>query len=119
MALALVLISATSANGFIEGNSAADITGTWDYEVTMPDGSGLTGEMKIAKAEGDYEVTIFSDVYGKMELEDVTMEKNTMEATFEIEGETIEFVMEFDGDSMEGIVYSEGGEIEITAEKQG
>lgn len=95
-----------------------DPVGEWIYEVSMPDGNSLSGEMKIAKVEGSYEVTIYSDVYGTMELDDVTMAESTLEANYEMEGDLIEFVMEFDGDEMEGLVYTPDGEIEMTAERK-
>lgn len=97
---------------------AYDPSGEWTYEVSMPDGSSLTGDMKVAKEDGEYSVTIYSDVYGTMNLNDVTMDENTIEATFEMEGDVIEFEMNFDGDYMEGYVYTPDGEIEMTAEKK-
>jgi len=95
-----------------------DPVGDWEYEVAMPDGTSLSGEMKISKVEGEIEVIIYSDVYGTMNLNDVEMDDAVIEATYEVEGESIEFVMEFDGDSMEGIIYTGNGEIEISAEKK-
>ena len=118
MTLAILLISATSANS-ITHLTKADPSGTWEYEVSMPDGSSLTGDLKISKVENEYEVTIYSDVYGTMELDNVTMEGTTLEATFEMEGDTIEFELEIDGDSMEGTVYTPDGAIDMSAEKKG
>lgn len=99
-----------------EIQNAYDPTGTWNYEVETPDGN-LTGEMTIKKVDGEFEVKIESDVYGTLELEDITFEKMVMEASIEIEGDQIEFEWEFDGDSMEGTVYSGEDELAMTAER--
>ncbi len=115
-AMAVVLLSATSAAPLLVDSKAYDPSGDWTYEVAMPDGT-LTGDMKIAKADGEYEVTIESNVYGTLELEDVNMEDMTMEANIEIEGDIIDFEFEFDGDSMEGTIYTPDGEIDMTAER--
>jgi hypothetical protein len=100
------------------GHSILDPVGDWEYEVAMPDGTSLSGDMKISKNDGELAVVIYSDVYGEMNLNDVEMDGSTIEATYEVEGDSIEFVMEFDGDSMEGIIYTGDGEIEISAEKK-
>ena len=117
MTLAILFINAASANS-ITHLTKADPSGTWEYEVSMPDGSSLSGDMKIAKVENEYEVTIYSNVYGTMELENIVFEENTLEATVDMEGDTIEFEFEIDGDSMEGKVYTPEGELEMTAKKK-
>ncbi len=94
-----------------------DPVGVWDYEVESPDGN-VTGEMTITKTDGEYEVVIESDMYGKMELEDVAMEKDVMSATYELDGLPLEFEFSFDGDEMEGVVYANGDELPLTATKQ-
>uniref|UniRef100_UPI0040489F36 hypothetical protein n=1 Tax=Roseivirga sp. TaxID=1964215 RepID=UPI0040489F36 len=92
--------------------------GTWNYEAQTPDGT-LKDVMTIAlNAEGIYEVTIKSQVYGTLELDDVEFEKMVMTGNVEIEGESIEFEMKFDGESMEGIVYAGEDELVIKAERQ-
>ncbi len=95
-----------------------DPTGVWDYEVETPDGT-LQDEMTIKKnEEGEYEVSIASDVYGTLVLQEVTFEKNVMEGHVEIEGDRIEFEMKFEGDSMEGSIYAGEDELTVTAERQ-
>lgn len=96
---------------------AYDPTGTWNYEVETPEGT-LTGEMKITKSENEFEVIIESDVYGTLELEEVALEGNVMEASLELEGDLLDFEFEFDGDSMEGVVYSGEDELSISAERK-
>lgn len=91
--------------------------GTWEYEVETPDGN-VSGEMEISLAEGEYAVTIESDMYGTMELEDVTMEDGVMEATYEMEGMILDFAFEFDGDTLEGVVYVGEDEMGFTAERK-
>lgn len=92
--------------------------GTWDYEVETPDGN-LTDVMVIKlDDEGEFEVSIESDVYGTLELSDVTFEKMLMEGEIEVEGASMSVEFEFDGDSMEGVVYTGEEELIITAEKQ-
>lgn len=91
--------------------------GTWEYEVETPDGN-VAGEMEITVSEGEYAVTIESDQYGTMKLDDVTMEDDVIEATFELEDMILDFVLEFDGDSMEGVVYAGEDELALTAERK-
>lgn len=92
--------------------------GTWDYEAQTPDGN-LKDVMTITlNAEGVYEVTIKSQVYGTLELDDVSFEKMVMTGTVEIEGTSIDFEMKFEGDSMEGFIYTGEDELNITAERR-
>ena len=102
---------------FVAAAPALDPVGVWDYEVTTPDGD-VTGEMTITKTDDGYAVVIESDMYGKMELEDVTMEENVMEASFELDGMLLDFEFEFDGDELEGVVYAGEDELSFTATKQ-
>ncbi|MFT6828101.1 MAG: hypothetical protein ACI9Z3_000920 [Roseivirga sp.] len=104
-------------------NSAQNLSqyspaGTWNYEAQTPDGT-LKDVMTITlNAEGVYEVSIKSQIYGTLVLDDVVFEKMVMTGNVEIEGETIEFEMKFDGESMEGIVYTGEDELVIKAERQ-
>lgn len=116
VAMSVVLLSATSAAPLLVEEKAYDPSGSWSYEVEMAEGT-MTGDMEIKKVEDEYEVSIETDQFGTLELEDVTLEENTMEANVEIDGAIIDFEFEFDGDSMEGIVYTPDGEIEISAER--
>lgn len=94
-----------------------DPSGVWNYEVETPEGN-LQDVMTISKDDdGEYQVTISSDVYGDLVLEDISFEKMVMEASVDIEGETIEFEFNFDGDSMEGTAYAGEDELSITAER--
>lgn len=115
-ALAIVLLSATSAAPLLISKTAYDPSGNWTYEVSMPEGT-MTDDMDITKNEGEYEVSIETDQFGTLELEDVTMDETSMEANVEINGAIIDFEFEFDGDSMEGIINTPDGEVEITAER--
>jgi len=94
-----------------------DPVGTWIYSVETPEGA-LSGEMSIEKVDGVLEVTIESDVYGRMELEDIDYEKNILVATTQLEGGTIEFEWKFDGDYLEGYVYTPDGDIPMEAERK-
>ncbi|OEK04422.1 hypothetical protein [Roseivirga misakiensis] len=92
--------------------------GVWTYKVSTPDGD-LEDEMTISKNdEGAFEVSIESDVYGTLELEDITFEKMVMEASVDLNGDSVAFEFEFDGDSMEGMVYAGEDELSITAERK-
>lgn len=92
--------------------------GTWDYEVETPDGT-LTDEMVVKlDEEGEYEVSIESDVYGTLELSEISFEKMLMEGEISVEGASMSVEFKFDGDSMEGIVYTGEEELAITAERQ-
>ena len=114
--MAVVLLSATSAAPLLTKENAYDPSGSWTYEVSMPEGT-LTGDMEIKKVEDEYEVSIETDQFGTLELEDVTLEENIMEGNVEIDGAIIDFEFEFDGDSMEGTVMTPDGNIDMTAER--
>ncbi|MFY0629287.1 MAG: hypothetical protein JXR05_02830 [Flavobacteriaceae bacterium] len=95
-----------------------DPVGVWDYEVETPDGT-VTGEMTISRdEEKKLEVSIESEAYGTLELEDVKLEKSTLEGNTEIEGQSLSIEMEFDGDSMEGTVYMGEQEMSLSAERK-
>ncbi len=116
-AVAMLFLVAVSLNAEEWTQTKYDPTGTWDYEVETPDGN-VTGEMIVAMEDGEYTVTIKSDIYGDMTLEDITFEKNVMEGTISVEGQSMEMEMKFDGDEMEGAVYTGEDELAITAERQ-
>jgi hypothetical protein len=115
----LFFLSATSSNDLIiNADSQYNPSGTWDYEAQTPDGT-LKDVMTITlNAEGVYEVSIKSQIYGTLDLDDVVFEKMVMTGNVEIEGETIEFEMKFDEESMEGLVYTGEDELVIKAERQ-
>ena len=110
----VLLMSATSLP--TEFN-AYDPSGEWEYEVPTPEGN-MTGTMKISKDGDDFAVTIYTDDFGDLVLEDITMEEMTMEANCDVNGDNIEFEFIFDGDTMEGIVYTPDGEMDIMAERE-
>lgn len=116
-AVAMLFLVAVSLNAEEWSQQTYDPSGTWDYEVETPDGN-VTGEMIVALEDGEYSVTIKSDIYGDMTLEDITFEKNVMEGTISVEGQSMEMEMKFDGDEMEGAVYTGEDELAITAERQ-
>jgi hypothetical protein len=115
----LFFLSATSSNDLIiNADSQYNPSGTWDYEAQTPDGN-LKDVMTITlNAEGVYEVSIKSQIYGALELDDVAFEKMIMTSNVDIEGLSIEFEMKFDGESMEGIVYTGEDELVIKAERR-
>lgn len=101
---------------------AYDPSGVWDYTVPSDEGD-LTGEMTISKEDDEWQITIESDVYGTLELEEVSLVENEdkevfMDGNVEVEGDVINFEFEFDGDSLEGIVGTPDGDMEMTAERQ-
>lgn len=115
LAFLLTVLSVNQA----KAQKAYDPVGTWEYEVSMPDGD-LTGEMVISRAEdGILEVTIQSSVYGTIELEDVVFDDMILEGNTEIDGGNIEFEFKFDGDDCEGAVYTPDGTLEMTAQRKG
>jgi len=129
LTLAVVLVTLMSFNlketlttDHVSNVKAYDPTGVWDYSATTDEGD-ITGEMTISKEDGDWEITIQSDIYGTLELENVTLEVNKdkdviMEGDVEVDGDDIDFYFEFDEDSLEGIVGTPDGDLEITAERQ-
>lgn len=116
-ACAVLFLVAVSLNAEEWSQTKYDPSGTWDYEVETPDGN-ITGEMIVKLEDGEYEVVIKSDIYGDLTLEDISFEKNVMEASISVEGESMAIEFEFDGDEMEGAVYTGDEELAITAERQ-
>ena len=101
---------------------AYDPSGIWDYTVPTDEGD-LIGEMTITKEENEWQIKIESDVYGTLELVDVTFEETKDKEIFmggnvEIEGDVIDFEFEFDGDTLEGIIGTPDGDLDISAERQ-
>ncbi|GAB5525051.1 MAG: hypothetical protein Roseis2KO_29230 [Roseivirga sp.] len=96
---------------------AYDPTGTWNYEIETPDGA-ISGDMTIAKADGEFEVTVETDDFGTLELEDVEVKENEMTASVDVQGVTAEFEVEFDGDEMSGVILYGGEELPIVAERE-
>ena len=94
-----------------------DPTGVWNYEVEMPEGT-LTGEMTITKTDKGYEVVIKSDVYGTLELEDVTFKEMVLTGVTEVDGGDVDFEFQFDGDVIEGIIGTDDGELSMTAKRK-
>ncbi|HEY9116684.1 MAG TPA: hypothetical protein VIN11_02595 [Roseivirga sp.] len=94
-----------------------DPTGVWIYEVEMPEGT-LTGEMTITKTDKGYEVVIKSDVYGTLELEDVTFKEMVLTGVTEVDGGDVDFEFQFDGDVIEGIIGTDDGELSMTAKRK-
>lgn len=120
--LSLLIISISAFDMNTSESSAYDPSGVWDYTVPTEEGD-MTGEMTISKDNDEWQVTIESDVYGTLELEDVALEENkekevSMEGNVDIEGDVIEFYFEFDNHSLEGIVATPDGDMEFTAERQ-
>ncbi|GAB5525052.1 MAG: hypothetical protein Roseis2KO_29240 [Roseivirga sp.] len=96
---------------------AYDPTGTWNYEIETPDGA-ISGDMTIAKTDGEYEISVETDDFGTLELEDVEIKDKEMTANVDVQGVTAEFEIEFDGDEMSGIVLYGGEELPIVAERE-
>jgi len=121
--LSLLIISASAFNTkTIDSNLAYDPSGIWDYTVVTEEGD-LTGEMTIEKEDGDWQITIETDMYGTLELEDVTLDENeekevSMDGNVDVEGDLIDFYFEFEGESLEAIVTTPDGDMDLTAERQ-
>jgi len=121
--ISLVVLTLTLTAFTIETNTSNNVAdydpvGVWDYEVETPNGTE-TGEMTITRnEEKKLEVSIETKDFGALELEDIKLEKTTLEGNVEIEAGTLSFEMEFDGDSMDGTVYVGEEEMSFTAEKQ-
>ncbi len=96
---------------------AYDPSGTWNYEIETPDGA-ISGDMTIAKTDGEYEISVETDDFGTLELEDVELKDKEMTASVDVQGVTAEFEIEFDGDEMSGIILYGGEELPIVAERE-
>jgi hypothetical protein len=98
--------------------SQYDPTGTWDYEAQTPDGTVKDVMTIVLNDEGVYEVTIKSQIYGTLELDDVLLDKLVLTGNVDIEGTSIDFEMTFDGDNIEGIINTGEAELTFTAKRQ-
>jgi len=114
---ALVMLVALVGMTAMDKAPAYDPTGTWTYEIETPDGA-ISGDMEVAKDGDTYKVTIGTDDFGDLELEDVEFnDKNEMTGSVDVQGVTAEFEVEFEEDSMEGIILYGGEELPISAER--
>ena len=102
---------------------AYDPSATCTYEIETPDGA-IFGDMEVAKDGDTYTVTVQTDDFGDLELEDVEVkdgkEKDTatMTGSVDVQGVSANFDVEFSGDEMEGFIEYGGEELPIVAEKQ-
>lgn len=112
-----LLLSMFSLNQATAQTANYDPSGTWLYEVEMPD-TKLTGELTITKTKEGYEVVIKSNVYGTLELEDITFEKMILKGSSDVEGGAVGFEWKFEGDQLKGTVDTEEGVLSMTAKKK-
>jgi len=94
-----------------------DPSGIWDYEVEMGEGS-MTGEIKITKDDDDYQVSVETEQYGTLELENIELKEANLTANIDMQGATIDFKFEFDKNSMSGTVTTPDGDLDITAKRR-
>lgn len=113
----LMLLATMFAFTAMDKAPAYDPTGTWTYEIETPDGA-ISGDMTIAKKEGEFVVSVETDDFGTLELEDVEVKDKEMTASVDVQGVTAEFEVEFDGDEMSGIILYGGEELPIVAERE-
>ncbi len=113
----LMLLGVMFAFTSMDKVPAYDPTGTWGYEIETPDGA-ITGDMTISKTDGEYEVSVETDDFGTLELEDVEVKDKEMTASVDVQGVTAEFEVEFDGDEMSGVILYGGEELPIVAERE-
>lgn len=115
---ALVLLVAMVGFTAMDKAPAYDPSGTWAYEIETPDGA-ISGDMEIEKDGDSYSVTMMTDDFGDLELEDVEFnDKNEMTGSVEVQGVTAEFEVEFEDDSMSGVILYGGEELPIEAERE-
>lgn len=115
-ALTLVL-ALFSVNQATAQTANYDPSGTWLYEVDIPDAK-LTGELTISKSDKGYGAVIKSDVYGTIELGEVTFENMVLKGSSQVDGGKVEFEWKFDGDQLKGSVYTLDGTLSMTAKKK-
>lgn len=113
----LMLLGVMFAFTSMDKVPAYDPTGTWVYEIETPDGA-ISGDMTIAKTDGEFEVKVETDDFGTLELEDVEVKDKEMTASVDVQGVTAEFEVEFDGDEMSGVILYGGEELPIVAERE-
>ena len=91
----ILLIMVTIGLTAMKPATAYDPTGIWDYEVEAGEGT-MTGEITIKKDGNDYEVSVETQQYGTLELEEVELKGNDLSANIDMQGATIDFNFEFD-----------------------
>ncbi len=119
MAALLMLVAMVSFTA-MDRTLAYDPSGTWTYDIETPDGA-ISGEMEVEKADKSYKVTVVTDDFGDLELEDVEFEAKkdggSMTASVDVQGVTAEFEVDFEGDAMSGVIIYGGEELPIEAER--
>lgn len=113
----ILLIMVTIGLTAMKPATAYDPTGIWDYEVEAGEGT-MTGEITIKKDGNDYEVSVETQQYGTLELEEVELKGNDLSANIDMQGATIDFNFEFDDNSMTGTVTTPDGDLDIKAKRR-
>lgn len=116
--LGVVLFISTAASPSSSNLPQYDPSGTWNYEMEIPEQRMQIGVITIEKENGQYQVTWETDDYGTLELEDVEFDGMDLTASVEVSGGVAEFEVEFDGDSMQGTIYFGEDELPISAERE-
>ncbi|WKD86945.1 hypothetical protein KCTC32516_02325 [Polaribacter huanghezhanensis] len=117
LVLGMFFFIATIVLTSMQSNDIKDIDGRWDYEVEAADDT-MTGEMTIKKSDDNYTVQIETTQFGSLELENIVLNNNVLNANIDIEGNSIEFEFKFDGDSMSGSVSTPDGDLDIKAKRR-
>lgn len=113
----ILLIMITIGLTAMKPSTAYDPTGIWDYEVEAGEGT-MTGEITIKKDGNDYEVSVETQQYGTLELEEVELKGNDLSANIDMQGATIDFNFEFEENSMTGTVTTPDGDLDIKAKRR-
>lgn len=117
LAIGILLIMVTVGLTSMKPATIYDPSGIWDYEVEMGEAT-MTGEITITKEGDDFQVSVETEQYGTLELEDIELKGNDLSANIDMQGATIEFKFEFDKNSMTGTVSTPDGDLDITAKRR-
>jgi len=111
MSLAILFFVASCATTGASSNTASvkkkkvyDPTGTWEYVVATPDGGG-GGTMTIEGKAGAYTGVLSTDQFGDLELMNLDIQDNNMNASVEVMGMGADIEVTFEGESFAGAVY--------------
>jgi len=93
------------------------VVGTWIYEAPGAPYEYANGEIIIKKDKGIYSAEIKFE-YESIEMDEITVEKNTVVLKFDIEETPIKIILKMEGDSMTGISETPDGELELTGKRK-
>lgn len=99
--LLLVTTVACNSSGSGKSEDVVDPVGDWEYMVTTDVSRGV---ISISGNPGAYKASMTTEVFGTLELMDLEIEGNALNANLDVGGTAAKIQLQFDGDKIEGAV---------------